>query len=53
MTNYFERARALGGWIAGQRRLFHENPELGFDLPLTMLEPKECAQALFDWLEKA
>ena len=25
----------------------------GFDLPLTMLEPKECAQALFDWLEKA
>ena len=23
----------------------------GFDLPLTMLEPKECAQALYDWLK--
>ena len=22
----------------------------GGDLPLTMLEPKECAQALFDWI---
>ena len=22
----------------------------GFDLPLTMLEPKECAQALYEWL---
>lgn len=25
--------------------------QLGYDLPLTMLEPKECAQALYDWLE--
>ena len=23
----------------------------GCDLPLTMLEPKECAQALFDWIK--
>ena len=23
----------------------------GFDLPLTMLEPKECAQALYDWIK--
>ena len=23
----------------------------GFDLPLTMLEPKECAQALYNWLK--
>lgn len=23
----------------------------GFDLPLTKLDPKECAQALYDWLE--
>lgn len=25
--------------------------QLGYDLPLTMLEPKECAQALYDWLK--
>ena len=23
----------------------------GFDLPLTTLEPKECAQALYDWIK--
>jgi len=25
--------------------------QLGYDLPLTMLEPKECAQVLYDWLK--
>ncbi len=25
--------------------------QLGYALPLTMLEPKECAQALYDWLK--
>ncbi len=25
--------------------------QLGYDLPLTMLDPKECAQALYDWLK--
>lgn len=28
-----------------------EMRKLGYDLPLTKLDPKECAQALFDWLE--
>lgn len=46
MTNYFERARALGGWIAGQRRLFHENPELGFDLPQTTAHIMETLREL-------
>ncbi len=25
--------------------------QMGYDLPLTMLEPKECAQVLYDWLK--
>lgn len=25
--------------------------QMGYDLPLTMLEPKECSQVLYDWLK--
>ena len=48
---HYKELELIGLAAPDSIELCWELNKCGFDLPLTTLEPKECAQALYDWIK--